>query len=110
MPVKLTEQQRQKRIYDTARYIECCKRRRLFVLERIGQAQVKPEYLRWISMYARRMRKLYLRINRLSNPYERKQSMVDTPPTATEYNGNGERKVAPEEWEREPERDVSLLF
>ena len=75
MALKLTDEQRQKRIYATARYIECCRRRRSLLLIRIGMGKWKPEFPRWIEMYSRRMRRCYLRINRLSNPYERKQSM-----------------------------------
>lgn len=78
MPLKMTEDQRQKRIYATARYIECCRRRRELLLIRMGMGTIKPEFPRWIEMYSRRMRRCYLRINRLSNPYERKQSMANT--------------------------------
>lgn len=68
---------RQAAIYRACCYMECCKRRRELLLTRIGMGKWKPEFPRWISMYARRIRRCYLRINRLSNPYERKQSMVN---------------------------------
>lgn len=71
----LTEDRRQALIYKASCSMECVRRRYAWLLERVAAGHIKADYLRWISMYGKRKRKLQLRLNKLSCPYERKKSI-----------------------------------